>query len=144
MGKGKWLFFFLHLLFCNCLQHKVILMWKWCVFNGIFQSPSLLTPSAEWASSVYPASQSLRKVYKIGSIRVCSVYYHTWNRSPVQVDAWDRVLRAGVLGWPWGMGWGGRWEGGSGWRTHGHPWLIHVNVWQKPPKYCNVISLQLK
>jgi len=28
------------------------------------------------------------------------------------------------------MGWGGRWEGGSGWGTHVHPWLIHVNVWQ--------------
>ena len=25
-----------------------------------------------------------------------------------------------------------------------HPWLIHVNVWQKPPQYCKVISLQLK
>ena len=23
------------------------------------------------------------------------------------------------------------------------PWLIHVNVWQKPSQYCNVISLQL-
>ena len=25
-----------------------------------------------------------------------------------------------------------------------HPWLIHVNVWQKPLQYCRVISLQLK
>ena len=24
-------------------------------------------------------------------------------------------LRAGALGWPWGMGWGRRWEGRSGW-----------------------------
>ena len=24
-------------------------------------------------------------------------------------DAWDRVLRAGALGWPWGMRWGRRW-----------------------------------
>ena len=45
-------------------------------------------------------------------------------------DAWDRVLRAGALGWPRGRGWGGRWEWGSGWGTHVHPWLIHVNVWQ--------------
>ena len=58
-------------------------------------------------------------------------------------DAWDRVLRAGAVGWPRGMGWGGRWEGGSGWGTHVHPWLIHVNVWQKPLQYCKVISLQL-
>ena len=59
-------------------------------------------------------------------------------------DAWDRALRAGALGWPWGMGWGGRREGGSGWGAHVHPWLIHVNVWQNPPQYCKVISLQLK
>ena len=32
---------------------------------------------------------------------------------------------------------------GSGWGTRIHPWLIHVNVWQKPPQYCKVISLQL-
>ena len=25
--------------------------------------------------------------------------------------------------------------------THVPPWLIHVNVWQKPPQYCKVISL---
>ena len=35
------------------------------------------------------------------------------------------------------------WEGGSGWGTHVNPWLIHVNVWQKPLQYCKVISLQL-
>ena len=54
-----------------------------------------------------------------------------------------QVLRAGALGRPRGMGWGGRWEGGSGWGTHVNPWLIHVNVWQKPLQYCKVISLQL-
>jgi len=59
-------------------------------------------------------------------------------------DAWDKALRSGALGWPWGIGWGKRWEGGSGWGTHVHPWLINVNVWQKPPQYCKVISLQLK
>ena len=41
------------------------------------------------------------------------------------------------------MGWGGMWERGSGWGTHVHPWLIHVNVWQKASQYCKVISLQL-
>ena len=41
------------------------------------------------------------------------------------------------------MGWRGRQEGGSGWGTHVNPWLIHVNVWQKPLQYCKVISLQL-
>ena len=54
-----------------------------------------------------------------------------------------QVLRAGALGRPRGMGWRGRQEGGSGWGTHVNPWLIHVNVWQKPLQYCKVISLQL-
>ena len=31
----------------------------------------------------------------------------------------------------------------DGMGTHVHPWLIHVNVWQKPPQYWKVISLQL-
>ena len=42
-------------------------------------------------------------------------------------------------------GWDGE-GGGSGDQdggTHGNPWLIHVNVWQKPLQYCEVISLQL-
>ena len=43
-------------------------------------------------------------------------------------------------------GWGGE-KGRMGVKdegTHTYPWLIHVNVWQKPPQYCTVISLQLK
>ena len=37
----------------------------------------------------------------------------------------------------------------SGWGvvvggTYVHPWLIHVNVWQKLPQYYKVISLKLK
>ena len=48
----------------------------------------------------------------------------------------------GLVQWDDPEGWDG--EGGSGWGTHVHPWLINVNVWQKPPQYCKVISLQLK
>ena len=72
------------------------------------------------------------------------VYYHMWNRSPVQV----RCRKQGTQSWRIRTaqrdGMRGRWEGGSGRGTHVHPWLIHVNVWQKPPQYCTVISLQLK
>ena len=71
------------------------------------------------------------------------VYYQVWNRSPAQVRCMRQVLGAGAPGWPRAMGWGGRWEGGSGWGTHVNPWLIHVNEWQKPLQYCKVISLQL-
>ena len=42
------------------------------------------------------------------------------------------------------MGWEGRWETGPGQGDTSTPWLIHVNVWQKPPQYCKAISLQLK
>ena len=41
------------------------------------------------------------------------------------------------------MGWRGRQEGGSGRGTHVNPWLIHVNVWQKPLQDCEVISFHL-
>ena len=71
------------------------------------------------------------------------VYYLQWNRSPVQVGCMRQVLGPGALGSPRGIGWRGRWEGGSGWGTHVNPWLIHFNVWQKPLQYCKVISLQL-
>ena len=64
------------------------------------------------------------------------------NRSPAQVGCMRQVLRGGALGRPRGMGWGGRREGVSGRGTHVNPWLIHVNVWQKPLQYCKVISLQ--
>ena len=76
-------------------------------------------------------------------IALKQVYYQGWNRSPAQVGCMRQVLRAGALGRPRGMGWGGRWEGGLGWGTHVNPWLIHVNVWQKPLQYCKIISLQL-
>ena len=57
-------------------------------------------------------------------------------------NAWNRALKAGALGQPWG-----REGGGSGVQDGGHMyihWLICVNVWQKPLQYCKVISLQLK
>ena len=54
-----------------------------------------------------------------------------------------QVLSPGALGRPRGIGWRGRWEGGSGWGIHVNPLLIHVHVWQKPLQYCKVISLQL-
>ena len=71
------------------------------------------------------------------------VYYQVWNRSHVQVGCMRQMLGPVALGWPRGMGWGGRWEGGSRWGTHVTPWLTDVNVWQKPLQYCKVISLQL-
>ena len=56
------------------------------------------------------------------------VYYLGCNRSPAQAGCVRQVLRPGALGRPRGIGWRGRWEGGSGWGIHVNPWLIHVNV----------------
>ena len=71
------------------------------------------------------------------------VYYLGWNRSPAQVGCMRQVLRPDALGRAKGIGLRGRWEGGLGWGIHVNPWLINVNVWQKPLQYCKVISLQL-
>ena len=71
------------------------------------------------------------------------VYYLGWNRSAAQFGCMRQVLGPGVLGRPRGIGWRGRWEGGSGWGMHVYPRLIHVNVWQEPLQYCKVIGLQL-
>ena len=43
-------------------------------------------------------------------------------------------------------GWGGK-GGHRGVQDGGtcvHPWLIHINVWQKKPQYCEVFRFQLK
>ena len=41
-------------------------------------------------------------------------------------NAWDRVLGAGALGW------GGRWEEGSGWGTNVHPVVDPCQCMTKP------------
>ena len=56
----------------------------------------------------------------------------------------DRVLGAGALRQPRGMGWGGKWEGGF---RMGNTCTPVTDSWQcmaKPLQYCKVINLQLK
>ena len=51
---------------------------------------------------------------------------------------------SGPVHWDDPEGWDG--EGsrrGVQMGTHVHPWLFHVNAWQKPLQYCKLISLQL-
>ena len=55
-------------------------------------------------------------------IAICKI-----DRWPVQDWCMKQGTQTGALGQPRGMGWGGRWERGSGWGTHVHPWLIHVS-----------------
>ena len=52
-----------------------------------------------------------------------NMYNITYEMNPQpRFDAWYSMLGAGALGWPRGMVWGGRSEGGSGWGTRVHPW----------------------
>ena len=52
--------------------------------------------------------------------------YEMYRQS--RFDAWYRMLGAGALVWPRGMG--GRREGCSRWGTRVYPWWIHGDVWQ--------------
>ena len=60
--------------------------------------------------------------------------YSQMKEIPIESQGWctGMTLRNGM-----GREVGGRIKIGS-------TWLIHVNVWQKPPPYYKVISLQLK
>ena len=51
-----------------------------------------------------------------------------------------------LVHWDNPEGWDGegRGRGVQDQGAHIYTWLIHVNVWQKSPQYCKVISLQLK
>ena len=44
---------------------------------------------------------------------------------------------SGLVHWDDPEGWDAERSerGSSGWGTHVHPWLIQVNVWQKPLQY---------
>ena len=71
------------------------------------------------------------------------VYYHMQHRWPAQVRCMEQSTQSHCTGTTQGDGMGRVVGEVLWWRTHVHPWLIHVNVRQKPPQYCKVISLQL-
>ena len=74
----------------------------------------------------------------IWGVALKHVYYHIWNRSPVQV--W--CMRQGARDWCTGMtlrdGMGR--EVGGGFRMGNTCTLIHINVWQNPPQYCKELA----
>ena len=59
-------------------------------------------------------------------IETYNIINETNRQSTFDARYW--MLGAGALGRPRGMVWGGRWEGGSGWRTRVYLWRIHVDV----------------
>ena len=79
------------------------------------------------------------------SIETCILPYVKYITSP---GSMHKTVCSGPVHWDDPEGWDG--EGGGREGQDGehnvcvHPWLIHVNVWQKSPQYCKVISFQLK
>ena len=59
-------------------------------------------------------------------------------------DAWSGALKAGALGQPRGIGWGRRWEGGSGWRDICTPLADSCWHMAKSNTILSIISLQLE
>ena len=77
------------------------------------------------------------------SIETCILSYVKQMTSP---SSMHETGHSNPVHWDNPEGWDGE-AGEKGFQDagkHVHPWLIHVNVRQKPPQYCQVISLQLK
>ena len=53
---------------------------------------------------------------------------HWWSSLLIASNISSSDYKMPALGRPRGIGWRGRWDGGSGWGIHVYPWLIHVNV----------------
>ena len=65
-------------------------------------------------------------MFRENSIKTCILSRVKQITSPGWMH--ETSARGGALGRPRGIGWRGRWEGGSGWGIHVNPWLIHVNA----------------
>jgi len=73
------------------------------------------------------------------------VYYHMWNRSPVQVQCMKQGPQNQCTGMTQRGGMGRKVGGGvqDGGHVYTHGRLMSM-CGKKPPQYCKVISLQLK
>ena len=85
---------------------------------GIIQLISPLTPSASWATLMLPCV-ALHGMPRLLFLGICE-YKNFFHRCILPY-----LIKTNL-------------------RFRLHPLLIHVNVWQKLPQYCKVISLQLK
>ena len=76
-------------------------------------------------------------MFRENSIETCIL---SWVK---QITSPGWMHETSAQGWCTGKTQRDQAERGSGWGIHVNPWLIHVDVWQKPLQYCKVISLQL-
>ena len=105
----------------------------WCAaVHGVTKSWTQLSNWTKVLSCFLRETQMYRAVFWtlwervrvgwFGRMVLKHVYYHMWNKSPVQVQCMILDLVAGALGWPRGMVWGGMREEDSGSGTWAHPW----------------------
>ena len=112
-------------------------------------------PSRWWChptilSSAIPFSSCLQPFSASGSFLMSQLFTSGGQSSgpsasvlPMNIQAWFSL---GLTGWISLQSKGlSRVFSNTTVQKHWHvnPWLIHVNVWQKPLQYCKVISLQL-
>ena len=97
-------------------------------------------------SQIIPPSSSPRVqktvLYISVSFAVYNIIYEMSHQSRFNARYW--MLRAGALGWPRGMVWGGRREEVSGWGTHVYLWHIHFDIWQNQYNIVKLNKIKLK
>ena len=130
--------FHFHALEKEMATHSSVLAWRipWMAEPGGLSSLGSHRVGHDWSDLA--AGEGKGGMIWEKSSETCILPYVKYIQSGF--NAWNRALKAGALRWLWGMAWGGRWEGGSGWGAHVHPWLMHVNVWQNPLQHCKVSS----
>ena len=129
---------------CTLFNKTSITIWSGYIHIVVLPPPRKFPSVSINFHSQLPEAKEMWKCADDGSYPIHwsqQILHHLEASELKRAGGW--LIRGSWKGRPRGMGWGGRWEGGSGWGTHVNPWLIHVNVWQKPLQYCKVISLQL-
>ena len=111
--------------------HSSVLAWRipWTEEAGRLESMGLQRIGHYWVTHIFTFSVSLKEaivkqITSPGGMHESSA--RAWCTGKTQRDWVEREV-----------------GGGSGWGIHVTPWLIHVNVWQKPLQYCKVINIQL-
>ena len=132
---------------CSCLipsmlRHQATLPCRWNLFSevhskllpllpsGVCSNGTLLRQRPRWLTQMYRTDfWTLWEKARVGCFKRTTLKhdYLGWNRSPAQVGCIRQVLRAGALGRPRGIGWKGRWAGGSdGEHMYIHGWFMSM------------------
>ena len=111
-------------------------------FSSVQLLSSVRFSMTTWTAHVRPPCPSPTPRVYSNSFQLLATNCHFECIHAVKVSGKKNIFFIFITNAKPGNGEGG---GGVGIRmgTHVNPWLIHVNVWQKPLQYFKVISLQL-